>query len=150
MPIFQSFCKDIWRSILFTCLAALVGSGSGCAASAETVNLACGGVFHLYEPERMDSSVAPTASAVDLASKKITTPLGEYRISRVDEEQLTFGAPAAPGFNFVTHGTLDRLSGRMLIRWFRPEEDAKAQVVGQSANMARYAEFTCAAAKRLF
>lgn len=98
----------------------------------------------------MDATVAPTASSVNLASKKITTPLGEYRISRVEDEQLFFDKPASPTFNFVTHGTLDRLTGRMLIRWVRPEEDARAQVVGQAAHMARYAEFMCSAAKRLF
>jgi len=98
----------------------------------------------------MDATVAPTASSVDLVSKTITTPLGEYRISRVEDEQIFFDKPASPTFNFVTHGTLDRSTGKMLIRWLRPEEDAKAQVLGQMAHMARYAEFMCSIAKRLF
>jgi hypothetical protein len=98
----------------------------------------------------MDATVAPTASSVDLASKKITTPLGEYRISRIKDEQIFFDKAASPTFNFVTHGSLDRVTGRMLIQWMRPEEDAKAPVVGQTVQMARYAEFMCAAAQRLF
>jgi hypothetical protein len=105
----------------------------------------------MYAPEEpMDATLEPTASSVDLASKKITTPLGEYRISRIEDAQPYFDKPASPTFNFVTHGTLDRTTGKMLIQWLRPEEVAKAQVVGQTAHMARYAEFTCSAAKRLF
>jgi hypothetical protein len=123
------------------CLAASLGIASD-AASAQTVNLARGGVYYMYAPEEpMDATLESTASSVDLAS--IAFP--ELRM------QLYFGKPASPTtFNFVTHGTLDRTTGKMLIRWLRPEEDAKAQVVGQTAHMARYAEFTCSAAKRLF
>jgi hypothetical protein len=104
----------------------------------------------MYAPEDpMDATLEATSSSVDLASKTITTPLGEYRISQIGDEQLFFDKPASPTFNFVTHGTLDRTTGKMLIRWMRPEEDAKAQV-GQTAHMARYAELMCSAAKRLF
>ena len=140
----------IWPKIAFTFLAASVAIASD-AASAQTVNLVCGGAYHMYAPEEpMDATLEPTASSVDLANKRIITPLGEYRISRVEDAQLYFDKPGSPTFNFVTHGTLARTTGKMLIRWMRPEEDAKAQVIGQTAHMARYAEFTCSTAKRLF
>jgi hypothetical protein len=120
-------------------------------ALAQAVDLACGGEYHMYAPEEpMDTTVAPTASSVDVASKKIITPLGTYRISRIEEERLFFDKSPSPTFNFVTHGSLDRLTGRMLIQWVRPEEDAKPRTVGQTMQMARYAEFMCSAAKRLF
>jgi hypothetical protein len=119
-------------------------------AFAQTVDLACGGEYHVYAPEEPTAAtVAPTASSVDLASKKITTPLGTYRISRIEEERLFFDKPASTTFNFVTHGMLDRMTGKMLIRWLRPEEDVK-EMAGQTMHMARYAEFMCSAAKWLF
>jgi hypothetical protein len=138
------------RNPLLACLASLIAAGSGGSAFAQAVNLTCGGVYHMYAPEEpMVSTVAPTASSVDLAGRKVTTPLGEYRISRVQDEQLLFDQPASSNFNFVTHGTLDRSTGEMLIQWLRPEEDAK-HGVGQMAHMARYAKFMCTTAKRLF
>jgi hypothetical protein len=107
--------------------------------------------MHHYPPEqRIDVTVAATASTVDLSTKWIVTPIGEYRISRVSEEQIAFGAPATQGFDLVTNGTLDRLTGKMLIMWYRPEEYAKSQTVGQSSHMARYAELMCSTATRLF
>jgi hypothetical protein len=57
--------------------------------------------------------------------------------------------PASREFNFVTHGSLDRLTGKMVIIWLRPEQDAKYKV-GQMENMARFAVFKCSTAKRLF
>ena len=138
------------RNARLACLASLIAIAWGGSAFGQAVNLACGGVYHVYAPEEpMEATVAPKASSVDLASKKITTPLGEYRISRVDDDQIFFDRPASPTFNFVTHGTLDRSTGKMLIQWLRPEEDAKMGN-GQMTHMARYAEFMCSIAKRLF
>jgi hypothetical protein len=103
----------------------------------------------MYPPEEpMETNIAPTASSVDLVSRVVTTPLGEYRISSIDDGQIFFDKPASPSFNFVTHGSLDRVTGKMMIRWLRPEEDAKEKAL-QTVHMARYAEFTCSAAKRL-
>jgi hypothetical protein len=137
------------RNTLFACLASLIAAGSGGSAFAQAVNLTCGGELHIYEPERMDATVNPTASAVDLASNEITTPLGTYRLSRIEENKLTFDGPATREFNLVTHGSLDRLTGKMVIIWLRPEQDAKYKI-GQLENMARLAEFKCSTAKRLF
>ncbi len=97
----------------------------------------------------MDANFPPTASAVDLASNEITTPLGTYRLSRIEENKLTFDAPATRDFNLVTHGSLDRLTGKMVILWLRPEQDVKYRA-GKLENMARLAEFMCSTAKRLF
>jgi hypothetical protein len=145
----MSLCTRFFRNTLLACLASLIAVASGCTASAQAVNLACGGIYHIYAPEEaVDATVAPTASSVDLTSKKITTPLGEYRVSRVEDEQIFFDRPASPNFNFVTHGTLDRSTGKMLIQWLRPEEDVKLGN-GQMTHMARYAEFMCSIAKRL-
>lgn len=136
--------------LMWAYFAISVWIASGCTASAQSVKLACGGSYRVYPPEEpMEGTVAPTASSVDLASNTIVTPLGEYRISSVSDEQLFFDKPATPTFNFVTHGSLDRVTGKMLIRWLRPEEDAKEKSL-QTAHMARYAEFTCSAARRLF
>jgi hypothetical protein len=105
---------------------------------AQAVNLTCVGELHIYEPERMDANVDPTASAVDLASKEITTPLGTFRLSRIEENKLTFDGPATREFNLVTDGSLDRLTGKMVIMWLRPEQDAKYKI-GQLETMARHA-----------
>jgi hypothetical protein len=103
MPLSTRSC----RNARLACLASLIAIAWGGSAFGQAVNLACGGVYHIYAPEEpMDATVAPTASSVDLASKKITTPLGEYRISRVDDDQIFFDRPASPTFNFVTHGML--------------------------------------------
>ena len=65
----------IWPKIAFTFLAASVAIASD-AASAQTVNLVCGGAYHMYAPEEpMDATLEPTASSVDLANKRIITPL---------------------------------------------------------------------------
>ena len=128
-----------------TCLTALVVGASAGSAFAVS-NLSCGGLMHFYPPEEpMDLNVPPGASSVDFPNNKIVTPMGEFRLSRIDEQQITFDAPATSSFNYVTRGTLDRSSGRMQIMWLRPEQDAKTRAVGQSAQMARYAEFICVA-----
>jgi hypothetical protein len=142
MPIAES---------ISACILALIAVAFICPASAQTVNLACGGMMHHYPPEeRIDSTVASTASSVDLTSKKVVTPIGEYRITGSSDGQISFGAPATANFDLVTTGTLDRTTGRMLIRWYRPEEYAKSQIVGQTVHMLRYAEFSCSTATRLF
>jgi hypothetical protein len=145
MPQRTRFC----RNTLFACLASLIAAGSGGSAFAQAVNLTCVGELHIYEPERIDATVDPTASAVDLASKEITTPLGTFRLSRIEENRLTFDGAATREFNLVTHGSLDRLTGKMVITWLRPEQDAKYKI-GELNNMARYAELRCSIAKRLF
>jgi hypothetical protein len=138
-----------WK-IKYACLAMSFWIATGCLASAQAVSLACGGTYHVYPPEEpMEGTVAPTASSVDIADKRINTPLGEYRISSIDGEQIFFDKPATATFNFVTHGSLDRVTGKMMIRWLRPEDDAKERAL-QTVHMARYADFTCSAAKRLF
>jgi hypothetical protein len=145
MPLRTRFC----RNTLLACFASLIAAASGGPVLAQAVNLTCGGELHIFEPDRMDATVNPTASAVDVASNEITTPLGTYRLSRIEENKLTFDAPATRDFNLVTHGSLDRLTGKMVILWLRPEQDAKYRV-GQLENMARFAEFKCSTAKRLF
>jgi hypothetical protein len=136
------------QSVSLFAMAFLIASA--CPASAQAVNLACGGVYHVYPPEEpLEATVAPTASSVDLANKAITTPLGEYRISSINDVQIFFDNPASPSFNFVAHGSLDRVTGKMMIRWLRPEEDVREKSL-QTVHMARYAELTCSAAKRLF
>jgi len=89
------------------------------------------------------------ASSKDLASKEITTPLGTYRLSQIEENKLMFDRPATREFNLVTHGSLDRVTGKMVIIWIRPEQDAKYKF-GQLEKMTRLAEFRCSTAKRLF
>jgi hypothetical protein len=140
--------RSCWNT-LFGSLASLIAAGAGGSAFAQAVNLTCDGQLHVYEPERISATVSPTASAVDLANNEITTPLGTYRLSRIEENKLTFDGPATRELNLVTHGSLDRLTGKMVIIWLRPEQDAKYKA-GQLDKMARLAEFKCSTAKRLF
>ncbi|MBR0792146.1 hypothetical protein JQ631_23935 [Bradyrhizobium manausense] len=116
---------------------------------AQAVNLTCRGRYHVYPPEEsIDASLPPSASSVDLAAKRIVTPLGAYTLSQIDEDQLTFDAPASPTFGFITHGTLDRVTGKMLIWWFLPPEYERFKG-NRSAHAARYAELECSIARRL-
>jgi hypothetical protein len=138
------FCRTATFGAVLLALATGVRS-----AGAQTTNLSCSGTLHVFEPDRFDASMAPTSSVVDLAGRKITTPLGTYRISSVHESGIMFGAAPSPDFNFVTFGSLDRLTGKMLISWMTSEQHTKLQA-GQTAQASRSAEFNCTAAQRLF
>jgi hypothetical protein len=134
-----------WK-IKYACLTISFWIATGCLASAQVVSLACGGTYHVYPLEEpMEGTVAPTASSVVLADKRINTSLGEYRISSVDGEQIFFDKqPATPALNFVTHGGLDRVTGKMMIGGCARTMMAKKKPCGRCIWL-----FTCSAAKRL-
>jgi hypothetical protein len=104
MPLHTRFC----RNTLFVCLASLVAAASGGSAFAQAVNLTCGGEFHIYEPEKMDTTVNPTASAVDLASNEITTPLGTIGFR---ELKRTSSRSTGPPLASLTSSLTARLIG---------------------------------------
>lgn len=140
--------KLVGRTVLLVAvvLAFMTGMRS---ASAQAANLSCSGTLRVYRPDSFNATVPPTSTTVDLASRSITTPLGTYRINFVSESGVMFGAEPTPSSNFVTFGSLDRLTGKMLISWMTSEEHTKFQA-GKSAQASRSAELNCTVAQRLF
>lgn len=108
-------------------------------ACAGAVDLTCGGVMHTYQATHIQGSVAPGATIVDLEQRRITTPVGSFRVIDISEDSITFDDPREK--QLIVFGTLDRLSGLMRIFWRNPQNSTK---------MARYAELNCSIAKRLF
>jgi hypothetical protein len=132
----NSYSPRIWvRRYL---LVALVTAGSATMSSAQTINLVCGGTLHQYQPQKKEGDVVPAGTIVDLTAEKIATPVGEFRISAIEEKEITF---EAPGKDPIVFGTLDRLTGAMNVFWRRRDDQSK---------MIMYAELKCSVAQRLF
>jgi hypothetical protein len=128
---------------LYTTVAIHLGLGP---ASAQTINLVCGGKFHQYDPEGRTATVPPAATTVDLAKKLILTPVGQYRISKVEETKIYV---AEERQDFSVWGTLDRLTGKMDIFWERLAERAKRRA-GSPSKFAALLELQCSVSNRLF
>jgi hypothetical protein len=109
------------------------------AASAQTVDLVCNGAFHQYEPKEVHGTAGPGATRVDLGQQRISTPVGEFSINKVNETTIYFNDP---GKSLVVFGYVDRLTGEMRVFWRRPEEEAKMQA-GLPHKVAMYAELRC-------
>jgi hypothetical protein len=116
------------------------------AAFGQTVDLVCNGEVRQYEPNHLEGTAGPGAARVDLGLKRISTPVGDFRITRVEETAIYFDEPGKP---LKVFGYLDRSTGRMTVFWRRPEEEAKMQA-GLPSNMVRYATLACSVSKRLF
>jgi hypothetical protein len=110
-------------------------------APANAVDLTCGGSMHTYNPKHIEGTVAPQATVVNLEEKYIATPVGEFDITKVSEDSISFGgtSPSYPGLTIF--GTLDRVTGHMTVFWRKP---------GDTSHMAMYSELNCSKAKRLF
>jgi hypothetical protein len=115
--------------------------------NAQTANLMCSGTISMYDNS---GNVAPGATRVDLISMRISTPVGEFKLSRVDETQITFSDPTPPSYpGLIVFGYLDRTSGEMTVFWRTPEQEAKLKA-GLPHKFTGYASLHCSAAKRLF
>jgi hypothetical protein len=90
--------------------------------------------------------VPPAATTVDLAQKLILTPVGQYRISKVEETKIYV---AEERQDFSVWGTLDRLTGKMDIFWERLAERAKRRA-GSPSKFAALLELQCSVSNRLF
>jgi hypothetical protein len=108
-------------------------------APAAAIDLSCKGVMHTYEMEQKEGAVDPGAAVVDLEQKRIATPVGNFRITTISEDSISFDDPSSK--QLVVFGTLDRISGLMRVFWRHPNDNSRA---------AMYAELKCSAAKRLF
>jgi hypothetical protein len=90
--------------------------------------------------------VSPAATRVDLDRKRVSTPLGEFPLSKIEENTIFI---AGEQNGLIVFGSLDRLSGKMSISWQHPTEAAKLRA-GQSSQLLRQADLNCSLAKRLF
>jgi hypothetical protein len=115
-------------------------------AFGQTVDLVCNGAVHQFEPNEVHGTAGPGATRVDVGRQRISTPVGEFRITKVEDTKIYFDDP---GKQLVVFGYLDRLTGEMTVFWRRPEEEARMQA-GLSHKVAILAELRCAVSKRLF
>jgi hypothetical protein len=138
----------LFRLLLCVALAgcASIASALNNAAFGQTIDLVCNGEVHQYEPNPVEGTAGPGAAWVDLGLKRISTPVGDFRITKVEETAIYFDEPGKP---LKVFGYLDRSTGRMTVFWRRPEEEAKMQA-GLPSNMVRYAVLACSVSKRLF
>ena len=88
----------------------------------------------------------PTSALIDFDHNQIDTPVGRFRIFKVDETNIAFDDPQSP---FKVFGNLDRQTGSMTVFWRTPEEEAKLQA-GLPWKMSKYSELTCTVLKRVF
>src|SRR3954452_11472384 len=99
------------------------------ASGQEIIDLVCRGTVQIYEPPPAgNDTVTPTATRVDLEHNFISTPVGDFRISKVEETKIWFEDDPEKQSAIQGHtaeGSLDRLSGQMTIWWQRPTERAK-------------------------
>jgi hypothetical protein len=98
-----------------------------------------------YE-QNMVGNIENASATVDLKQSRIETPVGQFRIYRVEEAAIFFDDPKS---QFKVFGRLDRVSGQMIIFWRTAAEEAKMQA-GMNSRAAMYAEMTCVAARRIF
>jgi hypothetical protein len=112
-------------------------------ASAQVIDLVCGGT---YLAEKITADVAPAATRIDLEQRLISTPAGKFRISRIGETTISINEE---GPDLILSGSLDRLTGKLMIFGYRPAEFAKLRA-GSSAKFATLIELQCSVPKRLF
>ena len=128
-------CLMMSRVISLALLTLTIG-----VAPARAIDLTCSGVMHSYVSGHIEGEVAPAAAVVDLEGKRITTPVGDFHITKVAEDSISFDDPTNSQ-RLLVFGTLDRMSGLMRVFWNKPHDNTKA---------AMYSELHCSAAKRLF
>ena len=116
------------------------------AALGQTITLVCSGKMYESEPDKIESTVGPGAATLNLELKRVSTPVGDFRITKVEDTKISFDDPEK---QLKVFGYLDRLSGQMTVFWRRPEEEAKMQA-GLISKMVMYAELSCSVSKRLF
>jgi hypothetical protein len=108
-------------------------------APARAIDLSCSGEMHYYKPKHIEMTVPPGAAILDLENSRITSSVGNFRITKVADDSISFDDPK--GKELVVDGTLDRVSGLMTVFWHKPEDWKQA---------IRYSELKCSVAKRMF
>ena len=108
-------------------------------APAAAIDLICSGAMHTYGSNHNAATVPPGAAIVDLENRSISTPVGNFHITTVSDDSISFDDPTKK--QLVLHGTLDRWSGLMRVFWRNPGDDTQAVM---------YSELKCSIAKRLF
>ena len=112
------------------------------------IDLVCSGAVQFYE----HGTVTPTATRVDLEHNFISTPVGNFRIRKVEETKIWFEDDPEKQSAIQGHtaeGSLDRLSGQMTIWWQRPTERAELRA-GLSSKVGMSVELRCSAPTRFF
>lgn len=115
-------------------------------ASAQIADLSCSGKMHQYIPEHREGSISPGAARIDIEKRALATPVGDFRITHVHDNSISFDSLTDP---LVVFGTLDRVTGAMTIFWRTQAEDAKLKA-GLPHTVTRYADMACIPAKRMF
>jgi hypothetical protein len=105
---------------------------------APTVDLTCSGVMHNYGSNHDAAAVPPGAAIVDLENRTISAPVGNFRITTVSDDSISFDDPAKK--QLVLFGTLDRCSGLMRVFWRNPGDDTQAVM---------YSELKCSTLRSL-
>ena len=76
----------------------------------EITPMICGGTLHSYLSSATESDIEFGAATLDFANKRLVTPVGNFRITKVDDASITFDKPDD---KLKVFGTLDRLTGTM-------------------------------------
>jgi hypothetical protein len=90
------------------------------AVPARAIDLTCSGVMHSYGAKHLQGTVEPQATVVNLDEKYITTPVGEFDITSVSENSVSFGGTSSSYPGLTIFGTLDRVTGHMTVFWRKP------------------------------
>jgi hypothetical protein len=109
--------------------------------AAQRINLVCSGTMREWSPNLTEGDVAPTTAVLDLDAGTFSTPIGNFRVTKVDETKVLFDNPSS---RLKIFGSLDRLTGVMDVIGAEPEEAAK-MAAGQSARSSMSANLECGA-----
>jgi hypothetical protein len=125
-------------------VATFLYAASNSIVIGQTINLVCRGQVIKYNPTI--EALTEGAATIDLDQNSLTTSLGEFHIINVGDTSINFNGTEN---SLVVFGTLDRITGKMTVFWYTPEDWAKVQAY-QDAHFSRHAQLTCSASKKLF
>ena len=60
---------------------------------AQVIDLMCKGPVIQYEPKKIDGIASDGGTRVDLDQKRITAPVGEFRITKIEDTTIYFDDP---------------------------------------------------------
>jgi hypothetical protein len=103
-PMFRFPRNYLVATILFAALNS--------PACSQAIDLVCSGTMRQFDPSPTNGAVERGATRVDLEHKRISTPVGNFWISKIEETKIWF---EELGKQLVGEGSLDRLSGQMTI-----------------------------------
>jgi hypothetical protein len=126
-------------------VASLALSAGSTHAYADAVSLSCSGSLHNYVA-LLETALGPSAATLDIDKKAFLTPVGNFHITKVEENSINFDEPADA---LKVFGSLDRVTGEVNVFWRTAAEDEKMKLrIPHKVQV--HVNLKCVVAKRMF